>query len=130
MALSLGQISVFVADYDEAITYYCQRLGFVLVSDQQFATKRWVVIAPSTTCGAQFLLVQPTTSEQQQLIGAQGGGKVWLFLNTDDFETDYQRLLANGVKFLEQPRHESYGSVVVFEDLYGNKWDLIQRKES
>ena len=130
MALSLGQISLFVGDYDQAITYYCEQLGFVLVSDQQLATKRWVVIAPSAAVGAQFLLVQPTTPAQQQLIGAQGGGKVWLFLNSDDFETDYQRLLANDVKFLEQPRHESYGSVVVFEDLYGNKWDLIQRKEN
>ncbi len=129
MALSLGQISLFVSDYDHAIQYYCQQLGFTLICDQQLSNKRWVVIAPSPELGAQFLLVQPTTPAQQQLIGAQGAGKVWLFLNSDDFETDYQRLLANGVQFLEQPRYEAYGSVVVFQDVFGNKWDLIQRKD-
>lgn len=129
MALSLGQISLFVSDYDQAIQYYCQQLGFTLICDQQLSNKRWVVIAPSPVLGAQFLLVQPTTPAQQHLIGAQGAGKVWLFLNSDDFEADYQRLLANGVQFLEQPRYEAYGSVVVFQDVFGNKWDLIQRKD-
>lgn len=129
MSCQLGQLSLFVGDYDQAIAYYCETLGFHLLSDDKVGDKRWVVVSPNAAGqGAALLLVQAKNPAQQQLIGGQGAGKVWLFLYTDDFETDYQRLLHAGVKFLEQPRHEVYGSVVVFEDLYGNRWDLMQRK--
>lgn len=128
MALSLGQISLFVDDYDTALAYYCEILGFYLVCDELLPSKRWVVVSPAQHGGCQLLLVK-ANAEQQALIGGQGGGKVWLFLHTDDFATDYQRMLAKGVHFLEQPRHEPYGSVVVFADRYGNRWDLIQRKD-
>lgn len=129
MTCHLGQISLLVDDYDTAIRYYRDVLGFQLLRDESVGAKRWVVVTPDAQGqGAALQLVQATSAVQQRLIGGQGAGKVWLFLYTDDFETDYQRLLLAGVKFLEQPRYESYGSVVVFEDLYGNRWDLMQRK--
>ncbi len=129
MSFHLGQISLLVDDYDTAIRYYCDVLGFHLRSDEAVGEKRWVVVTPNPTGqGAALQLVKAQNPLQQSLVGGQGAGKVWLFLYTDDFETDYQRMLSAGVKFLEQPRHESYGSVAVFEDLYGNRWDLMQRK--
>jgi len=103
-------------------------MGFSLVEDSELGGgKRWVVVAPGAA-GTRFLLAKASDDQQQALVGGQGGGRVWLFLHTDAFEADHARLSAAGVKFLEAPRHEAYGSVVVFEDLYGNRWDLLQPK--
>ncbi|GAB2959869.1 VOC family protein [Hymenobacter coalescens] len=127
MAQRIGAISILVRDYDEALAYYVGVLGFRLVEDtDRGAGKRWVLVAPSAPDATPLLLAQAATDEQRALIGRQGGGRVWLFLNTDDFAGDYARYAARGVQFLEEPRHESYGSVVVFADCYGNKWDLLQ----
>lgn len=129
MSCHLGQMSLFVRNYDEAIHYYCSTLGFTLISDERVGDKRWVVVSPNPSGqGAAIQLVQANNDTQKALIGGQGAGKVWLFLYTDDFATDHQRFVQAGVTFLEQPRHETYGSVAVFEDLYGNRWDLMQRK--
>ena len=128
MAQHLALLSLLVRDYDEALAFYVGKLGFSLVEDSELgAGKRWVVVSPGPT-GARFLLAKASDDQQTALIGGQGGGRVWLFLHTDAFEADHARLSAAGVKFLEEPRHEAYGSVVVFEDLYGNRWDLLQPK--
>jgi catechol 2,3-dioxygenase-like lactoylglutathione lyase family enzyme len=127
MTQKIATIALVVADYDEAIDFYCHRLGFSLVADTPLGpNKRWVLVAPPGDRGARLLLAQADGAEQHAAIGNQAGGRVMLFLETDDFAGDYQRLLANGVTFLEAPRHEPYGSVAVFSDLYGNKWDLIE----
>ena len=125
MAKTLGLVSLLVADYDEAIAFYTQKLGFELKEDSPQGTKRWVVVAPEQGCA--ILLAKASQPEQQAQIGQQGAGRVWLFLETDQFWTDYQQMQAAGVVFLESPRQEPYGTVVVFTDLYGNKWDLLQR---
>ena len=128
MTQHLALLSLLVRDYDEALAFYVGKLGFSLVEDSELgAGKRWVVVAPGPT-GARFLLAKASDDQQMALIGGQGGGRVWLFLHTDAFEADHARLSAAGVRFLEEPRHEAYGSVVVFEDLYGNRWDLLQPK--
>ena len=127
MARHLAQISLLVADYDAAIAFYVGQMGFDLVEDTDMGGgKRWVVISPGAG-GSRFLLAK-AVGDQAASIGAQGGGRVWLFLHTDDFAADHARMSAAGVKFLEEPRHEAYGSVAVFEDLYGNRWDLLQPK--
>ncbi|MFZ0270052.1 VOC family protein [Caulobacter sp.] len=128
MAQHLALLSLLVRDYDEALAFYVGKLGFSLVEDSDLGGgKRWVVVGPGGA-GTRFLLAQASDDQQKAAIGGQGGGRVWLFLHTDAFEADHARLSAAGVKFLEEPRHEAYGSVVVFEDLYGNRWDLLQPK--
>jgi catechol 2,3-dioxygenase-like lactoylglutathione lyase family enzyme len=129
MASKIGLVSMLVHNYDEAIDYYVNKAGFNLVEDSSMTeTKRWVVIEPKGNSGTQILLAQAVSEEEKRAVGNQGGGRVWLFLNTDDFFRDFNAMTANGVKFLETPREEVYATVAVFQDLYGNKWDLLQRK--
>lgn len=129
MTSSIATIALVVAEYDEAIAFYRGRAGFTLLADTDMGGgKRWVVVAPPGGTGARLLLARADGPEQRKAIGNQTGGRVMLFLETDDFATDYAAMLARGVNFLEEPRHEVYGSVAVFEDLYGNKWDLIEPK--
>lgn len=124
----VGEIALVVADYDEAIAFYVGVMGFELVDDSdQGDGKRWVVVRPGPG-GASLVLAKAVDDRQRAAIGEQGGGRVWLFLHSDDFTADHARLAAAGVRFIEAPRHEPYGSVAVFEDLYGNRWDLIQRR--
>jgi catechol 2,3-dioxygenase-like lactoylglutathione lyase family enzyme len=123
--LSLAMITLVVPDYDEAIAYYAGVLGFALVEDSEVsAEKRWVVVAPGG--GAKLLLAKASSAEQAAIVGNQAGGRVGLFLETSDFDSTFADYSAAGVKFLETPRTEPYGRVVVFADLYGNKWDLIE----
>lgn len=123
---SITQVTLVVQDYDEAIAFFTQALGFVLLEDApETAEKRWVVVAPAESSGAALLLAKASTPEQSAVIGRQAGGRVGFFLRTSEFWRDYQRMQEHGVRFAEQPRREAYGTVVVFYDLYGNKWDLI-----
>ena len=116
-------------DYDEAIVYFTSALGFLLFEGPDFGGgKRWVRVAPRGGQGAELLLARAAAPEQAAAIGNQSGGRVFLFLHTDDFWRDYRAMQAAGVDFAEQPREEAYGTVVVFRDLYGNKWDMIQPK--
>lgn len=127
MLRHLALVSLLVADYDEAIRWYVERLGFVLLEDSdRGAGKRWVRVAPSRVATTALLLARAVNDEQRALIGRQGGGRVWLFLESDDCAADHVRLSAAGVRFRESPRLEGYGTVAVFEDLYGNPWDLIE----
>ena len=127
MSRRLALVSLLVPDYDEAIAFYVGKLGFSLVEDTDMGHgKRWVVVSPGND-GTDFLLAR-AAGEQAEAIGRQGGGRVWLFLHTDDFVGDYARMSAAGVRFLEEPRHEVYGTVAVFEDHSGNRWDLMQPK--
>ena len=127
----IGALSLVVDDYDKAIAYYTEKLGFRLVEDIPLdEKKRWVLISPSGDAGTDLLLARAADEEQKKAIGNQSGGRVFLFLHTDNFRRDYENMKAKGVSFLEEPRHESYGTVVVFEDLYGNKWDLIEHSFS
>jgi catechol 2,3-dioxygenase-like lactoylglutathione lyase family enzyme len=127
--LHLGALTLLVRDYDEAIGWYRDKLGFSLLEDTDLGGgKRWVRMAPrddNTTC---LLLARAVGAEQQAAIGKQAGGRVFLFLHSDDFARDHAAMRTAGVHFLEEPRHESYASVAVFQDLYGNKWDLLQRR--
>lgn len=124
--MKLGLVAYLVRDYDEAIGWFTEKLGFRLVEDASLSpVKRWVVVAPPGGSSA-LLLAKADGAAQQAAIGAQAGGRVFLFLHTDDFARDYAAMLAKGVKFLEAPRREPYGTVAVFEDLYGQKWDLIE----
>ena len=126
MPQTLANITLVVRDYDEAIAYFSGALGFRLVEDSpQDGGKRWVVVAPDGG-GTGLLLARAATPVQQAAVGNQTGGRVAFFLHTDDFARDYARMTAWGVTFVEQPRDEPYGKVVVFQDLYGNKWDLIE----
>lgn len=125
--MHLSRISLVVRDYDEAIAYFTQVLGFALLEDSPREDgKRWVVVAPDPEQGAALLLARAATPEQRASVGRQTGSRVFLFLHTDDFRRDYEQLRSRGVAFSESPREEPYGTVVVFEDLYGNKWDLVQ----
>ncbi len=129
MSQSLAQLTVLVRDYDEAIAWYTGRLGFALQEDTPLGGgKRWVVVAPAGSAGTGLLLAQAATEEQRATVGRQAGGRVFLFLRTEDFWGDYRRMLAAGVIFRETPREEPYATVAVFEDLYGNPWDLLQPK--
>lgn len=129
MSQTLAHIALLVNNYDEAIGYYCNKLNFTLLEDTRLSeTKRWVIVAPPGSTGFSLLLAQAATDEQRTRVSNQTGGRVFLFLHTDNFTDDYNRMKANGVQFIEQPRHETYGTVVVFADLYGNRWDLIERK--
>ena len=129
MRQNLAHIAIVVRDYDEAINWYTRVLGFELIEDTPLTPgKRWVLVRPRGS-HASLLLAKAANAEQSSRIGNQTGGRVFLFLHTDDFRRDYANYLANGVKFVEQqPRHEAYGTVIVFEDLYGNRWDLIEYK--
>jgi|SRR5208282_5014385 len=129
----LGYISLVVRDYDEAIAFFTGKLGFRVVEDSAAVDrdgqpKRWVLVAPPGSNGTQLLLAKASTPEEIGRIGNQTGGRVFLFLHTDDFWRDYRAMTSRGVKFLEPPRKEPYGTVAVWEDLYGNKWDLLQPK--
>ena len=125
----IGAVTFLVREYDEAIDWFTRALDFELVEDTPLGDgKRWVLVAPRGGEGAPLLLARATDEGQQVRIGNQAGGRVFLFLHTDDFGRDRQRMLAAGVTFREEPRHESYGAVAVFEDLYGNPWDLIEPK--
>ncbi len=125
----LGSIALLVHDYDEAIAYFAGKLGFTLVEDSpQGGGKRWVAMAPPGSPQTRLLLAKAATAEQSARVGDQTGGRVFLILKTDDFWSDYRRMQENGVRFCEEPRQEPYGDVVVFEDLYGNRWDLLQEK--
>ena len=128
MKQSIVHMALVVRDYDEAIEFYTKTLHFTLVEDtyQPEQDKRWVVIAPPGSHGATLLLARASNPEQEAFIGNQAGGRVFLFLNTDDFWRDYNEMIARGVNFVREPKTESYGIVAVFEDLYGNLWDLLQ----
>lgn len=121
-------MALVVRDYDEAIEFYTKTLRFTLIEDAHQAEqdKRWVVVAPPGSDCATLLLARASTPEQQAFIGNQTGGRVFLFLNTDDFWRDYNEMIERGVSFVREPKTESYGIVAVFEDLYGNLWDLLQ----
>lgn len=122
----LALVTLIVTDYDEAIDFFVRRAGFELVEDAPQPGKRWVVVRPPGSSAA-LLLAQAGDDEQRAMIGRQGGGRVWLFLETDDLARDHARMTAAGVRFCEEPRHEPYGTVAVWEDLHGNRWDLLQR---
>ncbi|MGI8882853.1 MAG: VOC family protein [Pyrinomonadaceae bacterium] len=131
MKQSIAHIALVVADYDEAIAFYTEKLGFELIADEpQSETKRWVLVAPKNSDGCQLLLAKAVGDEQTSRIGNQTGGRVFLFLRTDDFWRDYENYQSNGVKFVREPKTEDYGTVAVFADLYGNLWDLIEFKNS
>lgn len=128
MQQGIAHIALLVRDYDEAIAFYVGILGFRLVEDspRPEEDKRWVVVAPHGAHGSSLLLARAATPEQSRFIGNQAGGRVFLFLQTDDFWRDYNRLVASGVEFIRAPSEESYGTVAVFQDIYGNRWDLLQ----
>jgi catechol 2,3-dioxygenase-like lactoylglutathione lyase family enzyme len=128
MQQRIANVMLVVDDYDRAIAFFTAALGFSVLEDVPMGNgKRWVRVGPAGASGAGLVLGKASTTEQQVAIGNQTGGRVFLFLETEDFWRDYRRLEAHGARFTEEPRHEPYGTVVVFEDLYGNKWDLIGR---
>ena len=127
MPQSIAHLTLVVRNYDEALEFYTQKLGFQLLQDTPLpGNKRWLLVAPPDCRGSALLLAEADTPEQSLAIGNQTGGRVFLFLHTDDFWRDYKTYQSRGVRFLESPRQESYGTVAVFEDLYGNKWDLLE----
>ena len=129
---SLGLVSLVVRDYDEAINFFVQTLGFRLVEDTYVPeqSKRWVVVSPPGATESKLLLARASSAEQESRIGGQTGGRVFLFLYTDDFWRDYESYKSKGVVFVREPKQEPYGTVAVFRDLYGNLWDLLQPTES
>ena len=135
MSQTLAHVALVVRDYDEAIAYFTEKLSFQVVEDSPSKDrlghdKRWVLVAPPGSQGTSLLLARASNDEEASRIGNQTGGRVFLFLHTDDFLRDYRAMTARGVKFVREPREEPYGTVAVFEDLYGNKWDLLQLKTS
>ena len=131
MKQSIGSVTFLVKDYNKAIEYFTNKLQFDLIEDFQLSeSKRWVLVSPKGSEGACLLLAKASNEEQEKLVGNQTGGRVAFFLYTDDFERDYLKMKNLNVNFLEKPREESYGKVVVFHDLYGNKWDFIERHKS
>ncbi|MDH4987748.1 VOC family protein [Aminobacter anthyllidis] len=125
----VATVSVVVADYDQAIAWYVDKLGFMLAEDVDLGGgKRWVTVAPGGGQGARLLLAKADSESQVAAIGNQTGGRVFLFLETDDFSRDHALMLAKGVEFREAPRHEAYGTVAVFADIHGNLWDLLEPK--
>jgi catechol 2,3-dioxygenase-like lactoylglutathione lyase family enzyme len=129
MSQHLGYVAVVVRDYDEAIDFYIEKLGFMLVEDTPLSdVKRWVLVSPPGARETCLLLAKAASPEQAARIGDQTGGRVFLFLHTDDFWRDYQQFRAKGIAFVREPSEEAYGTVVVFQDLYGNLWDLLQLK--
>ncbi len=130
MKQRIGAVALLVRDYDEAIAYYTKKLRFTLEEDSNLGEgTRWVLIAPPGSSECRILLARAATAEQRRRIGDQAGGRVFLFLETDDFQRDYTAMRAQGVEFLEEPRRELYGTVAVFRDLYGNRWDLLEPAE-
>ena len=129
MKQQIAQLALVVKEYDEALAFYIQKLNFTLVEDTKMSnTKRWVVIAPPGSNGCRLLLAKAANEVQLKSVGFQAGGRVFLFLYTDDFDRDYSNMIKNGIKFIGEPRDEPYGKVIVFKDLYGNKWDFIEPK--
>lgn len=133
MPQTIGYVALVVRDYDEAIAFFTGKLGFELIEDslskdRQGRDKRWVLVSPPGSRGTNLLLARASTPEEASRVGNQTGGRVFLFLHTDDFWRDYRAMTARGVKFVREPKDEEYGRVAVFEDLYGNKWDLLQLK--
>ena len=128
MKQSIVHIALVVRDYDEAIEFYTKKLHFELREDtyQAEQDKRWVVISPPGSLGTTILLARASNSQQETIIGNQSGGRVFLFLNSDDFWRDYNDMIAKGINFIREPKQQEYGMVAVFEDLYGNRWDLLQ----
>lgn len=127
MHQTVATVALLVAEYDEALAFFRDILGFVLLTDTELGGgKRWLVVAPRGGSGAHLLLARADGEAQRARIGDQTGGRVGFFLETDDFARDHEGFISRGVRFLEPPRHEPYGTVAVFEDLYGNKWDLIE----
>lgn len=130
MKIYIANIALVVSDYDEAIRFYTEKLNFTLVEDTPLSdTKRWVVVAPPGSTECRLLLAKAANAEQQSRMGNQTGGRVFLFLHTDDFWRDYNNMLEQGIRFVREPAEEPYGTVAVFEDLYGNLWDLIGPKK-
>ena len=131
MKQSIVHVALVVRDYDEAIEFYTKKLHFTLVENtyQPEQDKRWVVVAPPGSIGTTLLLARASKPKQEPFIGNQSGGRVFLFLNTDDFWRDYHEMVSQGIKFVREPKQESYGTVAVFEDLYGNLWDLLELNE-
>jgi catechol 2,3-dioxygenase-like lactoylglutathione lyase family enzyme len=129
MSQSLLHVALVVRDYDEAIEYFVTKLRFSVVEDTAVPeqSKRWVLVAPPGSRGTNVLLARASTDEQRAAVGNQTGGRVAFFLGTDDFGRDYEAMRAAGVKFVREPKSEGYGRVAVFEDLYGNRWDLLER---
>ena len=129
MKQRIALVAIVVGDYDEAIAWYTQKLGFALVEDTPMTPgKRWVVVKPAGGDGTALLLAKAANDSQKEAIGRQTGGRVFLFLHTDDFQRDHTIYKERGVAFVEGPREESYGRVAVFTDLYGNRWDLVEPK--
>lgn len=128
MKQSIVHIALVVRDYDEAISFYTEKLSFTLIEDsyQPEQDKRWVVVAPPGSSGTTLLLAKASNEEQEAFVGNQSGGRVFLFLNSDDFWRDYNEMVARGVHFVREPKVMPYGTVAVFEDLYGNMWDLLE----
>lgn len=125
----IASVAIVVDDYDKAIDFYVNKMGFELTEDISLSTdKRWVLVTPKGKNSTSLLLAKADNTTQESAIGNQSGGRVFLFLKTDNFKRDYQKMTANGITFLEEPRNEVYGTVAVFQDLYGNKWDLIEPK--
>lgn len=124
---TIGNIALVVENYDDALDFYTRQLGFDLIEDTDLGGgKRWVRISPPNSNGTALLLAKASTDEQLKAVGNQTGGRVFLFLQTNDFWRDFKRMKDNGVEFEEEPRVEEYGTVAVFQDLYGNKWDLLE----
>lgn len=130
MVQSIIHVAIVVKDYDEAIEFYTKKLHFTLVEDtyQPEQDKRWVVVAPPGSIGTTILLARASKPEQEPFVGNQAGGRVFLFLNTDDFWRDYNEMVSKGIEFVREPKEQPYGTVAVFKDLYGNLWDLLQLK--
>lgn len=133
MPQQIAHVTILVRDYDEAIRFFTESLGFQLIEDspskdRDGRDKRWVLVAPPGSRGTNLLLAKASNEEESSRIGNQTGGRVFLFLQTDDFWRDYRDMSAKGVKFVREPKEEEYGIVAVFEDLYGNRWDLLQPK--
>ena len=127
MKQRIGHIALIVRDYDEAIKFYTEKLHFILVEDTVLTdTKRWVLVAPEGSAECCLLLAKAANPQQEAAIGDQAGGRVFLFLYTDDFWRDYESMLEDGVEFVREPKVEAYGTVAVFKDLYGNLWDLLE----
>ena len=130
MKQQIGSVTFLVKDYDEAIEFFVNKLQFDLIEDSQLnETKRWVVVSPKGSSGTSLLLAKAATEEQERSVGNQTGGRVAFFLHTDNFNRDYERMMGKGVNFLESPREEKFGKVVIFQDLYGNKWDFIEHSK-
>lgn len=132
MIQSIVHIALVVNDYDEAIEFYTKKLHFTLIEDtyQPEQDKRWVVVSPPGSVGTTILLAKASKPEQEPFVGNQAGGRIFLFLGTDDFWRDYNNMISNGIEFVREPKEQSYGVVAVFKDLYGNLWDLVQFKEN